>query len=73
MSELPTAIWEGSFTLFGVDVKCYVLEDGQRLIEAKSMENMIAAMALGVPLVMHKFDAFSLWQSGKYTPPEDTT
>ena len=45
MAELPRPIWEGSFTLFGVKVRCYVLEDGQRVIASDSLEQLLDAMA----------------------------
>jgi hypothetical protein len=44
---LPTAVWSGSFRLFGVDVQCHTLDDGQRIIEADSMRRLIDAMIDG--------------------------
>ena len=43
--ELPRSIWEGSFTLFGVEVRCHVLDDGQRMVETDSAERLFGAMA----------------------------
>jgi hypothetical protein len=42
--EVPHSVWQGSFKLFGVDVKCHVLSNGQRIIEADSMKEILAAM-----------------------------
>lgn len=44
MSQLPKAIWEGVIKVFGVEVKCYTLDDGRRIIDAASMEKLITAM-----------------------------
>lgn len=45
--ELPTAMWQGEFTICGVTLKVCVLDDGQRVIEAESFERLMAAMADG--------------------------
>jgi hypothetical protein len=44
MSDIPMAVWEGSFRLFGVDVKCSVLADGRRLIDAERFARLVEAM-----------------------------
>ena len=40
----PHSVWRGSFRLFGVDLKCHVLSDGQRIIEEDSMEDFFRAI-----------------------------
>lgn len=47
MSDLPVAVWSGSFRLFGVDVKCHRLADGRNIIEQESMEKVLDAMQAG--------------------------
>ena len=51
--NLPAPIWSGSFTIFGIEIKCHVLDNGQRIIEEGSMEALFEAMAAdasdGVP------------------------
>ena len=42
---LPSSVGYGEFTLFGVVMKCHVLSDGRRIIEAESMEKLFEAMA----------------------------
>jgi hypothetical protein len=37
MSDLPKAIYEGEFTLFGVTVHAAVLDDGRRVINAEDL------------------------------------
>jgi len=44
-NPLPQAKYEGSFTIFGVNLKCAVLDDGRRVFEAESMEKLFEAMA----------------------------
>ena len=44
----PHSVWQGSYSLFGVDVKCHVLSNGKRIIEEDSMVDLLEA--LEVPL-----------------------
>lgn len=45
MSEdVPVSIAQSTFKVFGVDVKCHVLDNGQRIIEADSMNQLLEAM-----------------------------
>lgn len=43
--SIPKAIAEGSFRLFGVTVRAYVLDDGQRILNAEDVAALLAAMA----------------------------
>lgn len=47
MSDIPVAVWSGSFRLFGVDVKCHRLSDGRNIIEEESMNKVVEAMLAG--------------------------
>ena len=40
----PHSVWQGSFTLFSVDLQCHVLSDGRRIIEEDSMVDLLEAM-----------------------------
>ena len=40
----PHSVWQGSYSLFGVDVKCHVLSNGKRIIEEDSMVALFEAM-----------------------------
>lgn len=42
---LPTPVWSGSFTVFGVEVKCHVLDSGARIIEEDSVVALLDAMS----------------------------
>ena len=46
MAELRS-VWEGTMSVLGVELKCHVLNDGQRVIEAKSLDRLFNAMADG--------------------------
>lgn len=61
--ELPTAVWSGSFRLFGVEVRCHRLSDGRNIIEEESMERLLTAMASGT-LEVGDVEAFSRFQAG---------
>ena len=41
--RLPKAIWSGSFSVLGVDVKCHVLDNGQRIIDSESIVELFDA------------------------------
>jgi hypothetical protein len=45
--EPPVSVWSGSFWVFGVEVKCHRLANGQNIIEAESFNNLLAAMMNG--------------------------
>ncbi len=60
--ELPKAVWEGSFTLFGVKLRCAVLENGQRIVEAESFHAFLKAMDENPSLVnREELQAFQDW------------
>lgn len=63
MSDLPVAVWSGSFRLFGVDIKCHRLSDGRNIIEEESMHRMLEAMAAG-SLDVGDAEGFSKFQRG---------
>ena len=64
--RVPVAVWEGSFRLFGVDVRCYVLDDGQRIIHADDVVALFEAMGSGGAQVVDDADlmAFARWGKG---------
>lgn len=51
--DLPREIGRGTFNLFGVDVVVINLDNGQRLIEAESMEALFEAMSLSGEVIDH--------------------
>ncbi len=61
------AVWSGTFKLFGVEVKCHTLSNGQRVIEADSMEALFAAMGNGTinPDDNQDVTEFAKWQRVK--------
>lgn len=38
----PIAVWAGVFTVYGVDIHCYVLDDGRRVFDAGDIERFFA-------------------------------
>ncbi len=38
------SVWQVSFRIFGVDLRCHVLSNGQRIIEADSMAELMEVM-----------------------------
>jgi hypothetical protein len=65
VDELPQPVWSGAFNVIGVEVRCHVLSDGRRIIEADSVEQLLAAMA--DPEVDNDdagLEAFARWRAG---------
>lgn len=63
----PQSIWQGSFKLYGIDVRCHVLSDGRRIIEAESMAALLEAMASPLQQPLEEagdIAAFARWQRG---------
>lgn len=66
-NELPHAIWSGSFHVYGVEVKCHTLSNGERIIEKESFENLMAAMGATSTIdeMGEDVQAFAQWKSGR--------
>ena len=65
--RVPVAVWEGTFRLFGVDVRCYVLADGQRIVHAEDRAKLLPVLAgdpEGGPEDDDALVAFARWQRG---------
>ncbi len=63
---IPAAVWEGEFTVFGVTVRCAVLDDGERVINAEDTHRLMKAMARPESRSTPKadFEQFARWISG---------
>lgn len=60
----PRSVWQGSFTIFGVELKCHVLDNGERVIEAEGMHKMLEAMGDNVPVDPEQLAGFARWRGG---------
>jgi hypothetical protein len=67
MTDIPVAVWSGTFKLFGIEVACHRLSDGRNIIEEESMHRLLAAMASGT-LDVGDVEAFSRFQHGQNMP-----
>ena len=63
-AAIPNAVWEGTFNLFGVPLRCYVLDDGRRLINADDMQMMYEADQSGAEMDADQSAAFVSWLKG---------
>ncbi len=65
-TEPPRSVWSGSFHILGVEVKCHILSDGQRIIEADSMHSLLEAMASSEPTEIdpNAMQGFLKWRDG---------
>jgi len=71
MTDIPFAIWSGSFRLFGVDVQCHRLSDGTNIIEEESFARLLEGLASG-SLECGDLESFARFQKG-LPPTEPTT
>ena len=62
--ETPTAVWSGVLILSGVRMRCYVLDDGMRIIDADDLARLFEAWDNDVPLDLAEVEAFAKWQRG---------
>ncbi|MEN6375495.1 MAG: hypothetical protein ABFD75_12075 [Smithella sp.] len=37
MRDLPKVIWDGTIGIYGITLRCYILENKQRLIDAEDV------------------------------------
>lgn len=59
--DLPTTVWSGEFKLGSVTMKCHVLSDGRRIIEAESVWQFFNGLGDFEPSELEQFVA---WQRG---------
>lgn len=60
---IPSAVMHGEFTIFGVRLRCYVLDDGTRIIDADDLRALFEAMARPdcPELDQAELQAFATW------------
>lgn len=63
--EIPTTTWSGTFTVFGVELKCHVLSNGQRVVEADSMHALMDRMEASGGAQDDRMEEFAKWQMGR--------
>ena len=63
---IPKAIWEGTFTIFGVELRCSVLDDEKhtRVINAEDLKRLFEVMGDADPLDYGDLNEFARWQRG---------
>lgn len=64
-SVLPKAVWSGTFSLMGTELRCHLLDNGQRVIDADHVERLFARVDNGdVPLPSEdEMNAFIAWMT----------
>jgi len=61
--ELPKAEREDAFTIFGVRVRCYILDDGRRVLNVEDVHELFAKMEQGGPHDPDELMRFAAWQA----------
>ena len=75
MSEnLPKSVWQGTFKLYGIELKCHTLDDGQRVIE--NPDEFFSAMFNSAIFDEDAVDPdelarFEAWRNGGSPKPDD--
>lgn len=63
--NIPKAVWSGEFVVFGVQLKCHTLDNGQRIIESDSLARLFDEMENpNCTGDASDFTALSRWQRG---------
>jgi len=70
LPKIPRAIWEGTFKLFGVELRCSVLDDEARtrIVNAEDVARLFAKMEQGgdtMPMDDAELQRFASWQRGQ--------
>ncbi len=68
-NDIPKAIWEGTFSIFGVEVRCAVLEDGVRVVNG---DDFMKVLSGDTEANTGDLEAFMNWQAGTGIPDEPT-
>ena len=61
---LPVATWEGSFTVYGVRMRCYVV-NGVRIINAEDVAAFCRVLEREHYAADGDLEAFAAWQKGQ--------
>lgn len=69
MKKIPRATWEGTFTIYGVPLRCAVLDDEAhtRVINGEDVARLFGEMESGSDDALFEptdLEAFSRWQKG---------
>jgi len=64
--EIPNAVWEGTFSVFGLTLRCYTLDNGQRIINADDFHDLMERLQAGSDedLMSPEMEVFAKWQAG---------
>ena len=65
-TTLPHAIWSGEFKIFGTVLRCHVLSNGKRIIDARDVAELFEVM--GGDLAEQDepgIEEFARWMSGR--------
>jgi len=67
----PVAVWRGTFTLYGVALRCYTLDDGRRVVDADDLHRLFIARAAEPerPYPPGDVIAFTAWHAGRAPEP----
>lgn len=60
--DLPTVVSEATFTVGGIQVRCYVLTNGQRVINADDFESLMEFLHSGQTVVeVEEYEKLQRW------------
>lgn len=68
--DIPVSTWSGTFNIGPVEIRCHVLSDGRRIVEAESVEAFCQWLLSGsdTPVNQGALAEFQTWYM-RATPP----
>jgi hypothetical protein len=63
--RLPTAVHSSTLKLSGVELRCHVLDDGRRIIDADDLARLFEAWGNDVPLHLDEVEQIAAFIRGK--------
>lgn len=66
--DMPKAVWEGTFRIFGIDVRCAVLDNGKRVVNGDDFLQVLSGNS--DTLSPDDISEFMEWQAGFGVPDE---
>lgn len=69
--KLPVVVWSGVIRLLGLNIKCYTLDDGRRMVDQDDLNALLKALGDdNADMNDSDFAAFERWRRGYGSAPE---
>lgn len=65
MSKIPNAIFENTLNIAGINLHCYVLDDGSRIIDMDGVNQLLGFIENGGEITMEESMKLAEFKNGK--------